>query len=343
MTVAMSCPDRAYLERLLDTGRSRGGERLAGHLETCGRCGETVEEPAGGRPKPQPCCGDQGRGGRPSVQLLRARLARLRPVAGFPGHDDGWEHAGAPPPRRRGRRRLRRRRGQTHRWRRRSSPTRSAGWAAIASSRNWAAAAWASSTRRRTPSSKRTRGPQGDAARAWPPTPSPASASCARPRPWPPSTTTTSSPSSRSMRPTASPSWRWSSSKGMPLDKWLKGGRKPSVAQVLRIGREIAEGLAAAHERGLIHRDIKPGNIWLDSPHKGRVKILDFGLARSGTGGRASDAQRGDHGHAGVHGAGAGPRREGRCRAATCSASAACCTGSAPAPCRSPATRRWPC
>jgi eukaryotic-like serine/threonine-protein kinase len=52
---------------------------------------------------------------------------------------------------------------------------------------------------------------------------------------------------------------------------------------VLRLGREIAEGLAAAHERGLIHRDIKPGNIWLDSAHKGRVKILDFGLARSGT------------------------------------------------------------
>jgi Leucine-rich repeat (LRR) protein len=67
----------------------------------------------------------------------------------------------------------------------------------------------------------------------------------------------------------------------MPLDQWLKNGRKVSVPQVLRLGREIAEGLAAAHERGLIHRDIKPGNIWLDSSHKGRVKILDFGLARS--------------------------------------------------------------
>ena len=70
---------------------------------------------------------------------------------------------------------------------------------------------------------------------------------------------------------------------GMPLDTWLKGGRKATPAQVLKIGREIAEGLAAAHERGLIHRDVKPGNIWLDSAHKGRVKILDFGLARSGT------------------------------------------------------------
>ena len=70
---------------------------------------------------------------------------------------------------------------------------------------------------------------------------------------------------------------------GMPLDQWLKGGRKPTVAQLLRMGREIAEGLAAAHERSLIHRDVKPGNIWLDSTHKGRVKILDFGLARVGT------------------------------------------------------------
>ena len=70
---------------------------------------------------------------------------------------------------------------------------------------------------------------------------------------------------------------------GMPLDKWLKDGRKPNLAQILRMGGEIAEGLAAAHARGLIHRDIKPGNIWLDSDHKGRVKILDFGLARVGT------------------------------------------------------------
>jgi serine/threonine protein kinase len=70
---------------------------------------------------------------------------------------------------------------------------------------------------------------------------------------------------------------------GTPLDKWLKDGRKPNLAQILRMGREIAEGLAAAHARGLIHRDIKPGNIWLDSDHKDRVKILDFGLARVGT------------------------------------------------------------
>jgi len=67
---------------------------------------------------------------------------------------------------------------------------------------------------------------------------------------------------------------------GEPLDNWLKRGRQPSLPQLLRMGREMALGLAAAHERGLIHRDIKPGNIWLEMP-KGRIKILDFGLARA--------------------------------------------------------------
>src|SRR5262249_26791272 len=50
--------------------------------------------------------------------------------------------------------------------------------------------------------------------------------------------------------------------------------------ELLRVGREVATGLAAAHERGLIHRDIKPGNLWLESPTS-RVRILDFGLARA--------------------------------------------------------------
>lgn len=54
--------------------------------------------------------------------------------------------------------------------------------------------------------------------------------------------------------------------------------RRPfAPAQFLDIARQIAEGLQEAHRSGVYHRDIKPGNIMLDS--RSRVKILDFGLA----------------------------------------------------------------
>jgi serine/threonine protein kinase len=68
---------------------------------------------------------------------------------------------------------------------------------------------------------------------------------------------------------------------GESMESWLQRGQRPTLEQAARLGREIATGLAAAHERGLIHRDIKPANLWLESP-RGRVKILDFGLARFG-------------------------------------------------------------
>jgi serine/threonine protein kinase len=75
--------------------------------------------------------------------------------------------------------------------------------------------------------------------------------------------------------------------KGETLEDRLAraGGRLP-LDEVLRVGREIAEGLAAAHAQGLVHRDIKPANVWLDQD-RGRVRILDFGLAR----GSEPDAQ----------------------------------------------------
>jgi eukaryotic-like serine/threonine-protein kinase len=71
---------------------------------------------------------------------------------------------------------------------------------------------------------------------------------------------------------------------GQSLEDRLTDARPIDVGEALRIAADIADGLAAAHQRGLIHRDIKPSNLWLDAPN-GRVKILDFGLAcRAGDG-----------------------------------------------------------
>ncbi|AWM36946.1 Serine/threonine-protein kinase PknB [Gemmata obscuriglobus] len=61
--------------------------------------------------------------------------------------------------------------------------------------------------------------------------------------------------------------------------KVVRDGPLP-VRDVLRIGLQIASGLAAAHEQGLIHRDVKPANILLERAPD-RVKITDFGLARA--------------------------------------------------------------
>jgi tRNA A-37 threonylcarbamoyl transferase component Bud32 len=67
---------------------------------------------------------------------------------------------------------------------------------------------------------------------------------------------------------------------GINLAQRVKQGGPLEVKEVLRIGLQAARGLAAAHAQGLIHRDVKPGNILLENGVQ-RVKITDFGLARA--------------------------------------------------------------
>jgi hypothetical protein len=68
--------------------------------------------------------------------------------------------------------------------------------------------------------------------------------------------------------------------RGPSLEKRLRDGNAFSVVEILRIGMQIASGLAAAHAQGVVHRDIKPANIMLEEGIE-RVTITDFGLARA--------------------------------------------------------------
>jgi len=67
---------------------------------------------------------------------------------------------------------------------------------------------------------------------------------------------------------------------GETLESWIRKKPPTDPAEILRIARQIASGLVFLHTKNLIHRDLKPVNIWLEGPER-RVKILDLGLVRS--------------------------------------------------------------
>ncbi len=65
---------------------------------------------------------------------------------------------------------------------------------------------------------------------------------------------------------------------GVTVREWLKVEPRPSWKEILRVFRAAGEGLAAAHEAKLIHRDFKPDNVLV--AQDGRIRVTDFGIAR---------------------------------------------------------------
>ena len=99
--------------------------------------------------------------------------------------------------------------------------------------------------------------------------------------------------------------------------RWERSGQRLPVREVLAIVEQLLDVLAAAHAKNVVHRDMKPENLFIT--RAGQLKVLDFGIAQGLRGAaRAVDGDEGGRGDgdAGVHGARAGARALGRGRRA---------------------------
>ncbi len=74
---------------------------------------------------------------------------------------------------------------------------------------------------------------------------------------------------------------------GQPLDRLIPAGGL-AVEQIVEIASALGDALSAAHEKGIVHRDLKPANVMVTND--GRVKVLDFGLAKDVRGSNLGDA-----------------------------------------------------